>query len=166
MREITLLLTLVFTVANIITTAQRVTDIPRPTISAPTGVRIIEPQAPPSNLFVEGTEGPVIDLTAIGFAGAKPGVEECGRYFRYLLPSNGEQGQFLLVTETKTPRGLGAQVFTWASDKFHLRVIEGQNFPKVKILHKGGPIYPWAVITISKEDLEKAPCLNRIRKVS
>lgn len=86
----------------------------------------------------------------------------CGKYFQFSGVSK-EPGKFgILFLIAKDSKG-DTLILPWASDKFGIRIVAGQEVPRLKILRSGGPIYPWAEISLSKEDYDRAPCLVHVQ---
>ena len=91
----------------------------------------------------------------------------CGDYF-VSAPGRQPNGDkiavvtFLFDTVQKDGQK-GVTMPMFAVDKLGLRVIKNLDAPRVKILRAGGPIYPWVEISISPEELKRAPCLSGIK---
>ncbi len=110
-----------------------------------------------------GRTGPLRDLSAYGLNTGQG--EQCGKYFRYTAPPDGDRehvGLLLLVfSQPEKPNDI--VLLPWGTDKFQIRVTEGMKVPTVRILREGGPLYPWAEIIISPEDLKRSPCLSHVQ---
>jgi len=116
---------------------------------------------------VVGEEMQLSPLTSVGFD--KLAGEPCGPYFRFTgVPKEpGKVGIVTLVAISVTKDGAkNVTILPWGSDKFQIRIGDGFKVPKLKVLRAGGPVYPWAEIVISPEDLKRAPCLTHSKIVA
>ncbi len=96
--------------------------------------------------------------------GVKSTTEQtCGAYFMFTKAT--QPGSLGVITLVATDKG-EAKILQWATDKFKVTKVDGLKEPQVKILHAGGPVYPWGEITISPQHYAEAPCLAGIKTIS
>ncbi len=119
------------------------------------------PQAPNGLHILEGD--PIQDLRSLGLSKPSPDEQTCGRYFKYSPPSAGNKEKVGILTVVSMGRMRDVKLLPWGTDKFQIRLSPGLAVPRLTVFRLSGPIYPWAEIAISSEDLAKSPCLSNLK---
>lgn len=87
----------------------------------------------------------------------------CGEYFLFTgVPADQTKvGIITFIFEFTTEAGeRGITIPLFGTDKVRVRVVDKQETPTATVLRTGGPQYPWIEISISRQDYERAPCLQ------
>ncbi len=143
--------------------------LPKPKPSDPAGLKIVEEaQSVPFTPFNIGSETTIQELRSANMGDLKPGIEACGKYFRYIPHPSGDRnrtGQLFFVSKPETKDLNQGYIFVLEPDELQVRRNNALKVPKMKVLRSGGPIYPWYEVSISEKEMNEAPCLTHVKTV-
>ncbi|MEK7147759.1 MAG: hypothetical protein AAB758_00515 [Patescibacteria group bacterium] len=111
-----------------------------------------------------GAKGEIRKLSEMKLA---TGPVECGDYFRFSgVPQDTTKvGMVTFIFESTTNGARNINMPSFGTDKLRVRIVNGLKAPMATVLRAGGPVYPWVEISISPQDLKRAPCLQYVNSV-
>ena len=108
-------------------------------------------------------------LTPVNMTDRRPAAPTitCGQYFMYTPPSDTQHvGVLLIASVTQVGGQNNCRFWPWGTDKYEIVLDNAVAIPTTKMLRAGGPVYPWATITMSrKEYVAATACLSTVRVV-